>query len=131
MNDWKAVESKYYMHLVNRQPVVIERGKGARVWDVDGKEYLDFVAGWAVNNLGHAHPVVTQAIQEQAGKLLQTSNQFYSIPQLQLAEALVENSCMDKVFLANSGAEANDGAVKLARKYGRLHRNGAHEIITA
>ena len=131
MTDWKALESKYYMHLVNRQPVVIERGQGARVWDADGKEYLDFVAGWAVNNLGHAHPTVTKAIQEQAGKLLQTSNQFYTIPQLQLAEVLVENSCMAKVFFSNSGAEANDGAVKLARKYGRLHRNGAYEVITA
>jgi acetylornithine/N-succinyldiaminopimelate aminotransferase len=110
--------------------VVIERGEGARVWDVDGKEYLDFTAGWAVVNLGHAHPAVTKAIQEQAAKLMQTSNQFYTVPQLQLAEALVENGCLDKVFFSNSGAEANEGAVKLARKYGRLHRNGAQEVIT-
>ena len=129
--DWRAVESRYYMHVVNRQPVVIQRGQGARVWDTDDKEYLDFTAGWAVNNLGHCHPAVTEAIQEQAKTLLQTSNQFYSIPQLQLAQALVENSCMDKVFFSNSGAEANEGAVKLARKYGRLHRNGAQEVITA
>ena len=129
--DWKAQESRYYMHVVNRQPVVIERGQGVRVWDVDGKEYLDFTAGWAVVNLGHAHPAVTKAIQEQAATLLQTSNQFYTIPQLELAEALVEHSCLDKVFFSNSGAEANEGAVKLARKYGRLHRNGAQEIITA
>jgi acetylornithine/N-succinyldiaminopimelate aminotransferase len=128
--DWKAQESRYYMHVVNRQPVVIERGEGARVWDVDGKEYLDFTAGWAVVNLGHAHPAVTKAIQEQAAKLMQTSNQFYTVPQLQLAEALVENGCLDKVFFSNSGAEANEGAVKLARKYGRLHRNGAQEVIT-
>ena len=128
--DWKAVEAKYYMHVVNRQPVVIERGDGARVWDVDGKEYLDFTAGWAVTNLGHNHPAVTKAIQEQAAMLLQTSNQFYTTPQLQLAEALVENSVMDRVFFANSGAEANDGAVKLARKFGKLHRNGANEVIT-
>jgi acetylornithine/N-succinyldiaminopimelate aminotransferase len=129
--DWKAQEAKYYMHLVNRQPVVIQRGEGARVWDVDGKEYLDFTAGWAVVNLGHAHPAVTKAIQEQAGNLLQTSNQFYTTPQLELAEALVENSCLDKVFFCNSGAEANEGAVKLARKYGRMNRNGGQEIITA
>ena len=129
--DWIAMESRYYMQVVNRQPVVIERGSGARVWDVDGKEYLDFTAGWAVNNLGHCHPIVIQAIQEQAQTLLQTSNQFYTLPQLQLAEALVNHSCMDKVFFANSGAEANEGAVKLARKYGRLHRNGAQEVITA
>ncbi len=128
---WQEQESRYYMHLVNRQPVVIQRGAGVRVWDVEGKEYLDCVAGWAVNNLGHSHPAVTKAIQEQAGTLLQTSNQFYSIPQLQLAEALVENSCMDKVFFSNSGAEANEGAVKLARKYGSMHRGGAFEVITA
>ena len=129
--DWREQESRYYMQLVNRQPVVIERGAGVRVWDVDGKEYLDCVAGWAVNNLGHTHPAVTKAIQEQASTLLQTSNQFYTIPQLQLAEALVENSCMDKVFFSNSGAEANEGAVKLARKYGSMHRGGAYEVITA
>ena len=128
--DWKAKEAKYYMHVVNRQPVVIERGEGARVWDVDGKEYLDFTAGWAVVNLGHAHPAVTQAIQEQAAKLMQTSNQFYTTPQLDLAEALVENSALDKVFFSNSGAEANEGAVKLARKYGRMNKNGGQEIIT-
>ena len=128
--DWQALEARYYMHLINRQPVVIQRGQGARVWDVEGREYLDFTAGWGVNNLGHCHPAVTKAIQEQAGTLLQSSNQFYTIPQLRLAEALVENSCMDKVFFCNSGAEANEGAVKLARKYGRIHRNGAYEVIT-
>jgi acetylornithine/N-succinyldiaminopimelate aminotransferase len=128
--DWKAKEAKYYMHVVNRQPMVIERGRGARVWDVDGKEYLDFTSGWAVVNLGHAHPVVTKAIQDQAATLMQTSNQFYSIPQLELAEALVENSALDKVFFSNSGAEANEGAVKLARKYGRMNKNGGQEIIT-
>ncbi len=128
--DWKAKEAKYYMHVVNRQPVVIDRGEGARVWDVDGKEYLDFTAGWAVVNLGHAHPAVTKAIQDQAAKLMQTSNQFYTTPQLELAEALVENSALDKVFFSNSGAEANEGAVKLARKYGRMNKNGGQEIIT-
>jgi acetylornithine/N-succinyldiaminopimelate aminotransferase len=128
--DWKAKEAKYYMHVVNRQPVVIVRGEGARVWDVDGKEYLDFTAGWAVVNLGHAHPAVTKAIQDQAATLMQTSNQFYTTPQLELAEALVENSALDKVFFSNSGAEANEGAVKLARKYGRMNKNGGQEIIT-
>ena len=128
--DWMAQESRYYMHVVNRQPVVIERGEGARVWDVDGKEYLDLTAGWAVVNLGHSHPAVTGAIQEQAARLLQTSNQFYTVPQLELAKALVEHSALDKVFFANSGAEANEGAVKLARKYGRLHRDGAQDVIT-
>lgn len=130
-SDWIAVENRYYAQTVRRQPVVIVRGEGSRVWDADGKEYLDFVAGWAVDNLGHSHPAVTQAIVEQAGTLLQTSNQFYTVPQLQLAELLVENSCLDRVFFGNSGAEANEGALKLARRYGKLHRDGAYEVITA
>ncbi len=129
--DWMAKESKYYMFVVRRQPVVIERGEGTRVWDVDGKEYLDFTSGWAVNNVGHANPVVAEAIAKQAHTLLQTSNQFYTVPQLQLAELLVENSCMDRVFFCNSGAEANEGAIKLAKKYGKKSKNGAFEIITA
>ena len=129
--DWKALESQYYMFVVRRQPVVIVRGEGTRVWDDAGKEYLDFTAGWAVNNIGHSNPVVADAIAEQARTLLQTSNQFYSIPQIQLAQILVENSCLDKIFICNSGAEANEGAIKLARKYGKVNRNGAYEIITA
>jgi predicted acetylornithine/succinylornithine family transaminase len=125
------VESKYYMFVVRRQPVVLVRGEGTRVWDVNDKEYLDFTSGWAVNNAGHANPVIADAIAKQARTLLQTSNQFYTIPQLQLAEILVENSAMDKVFFCNSGAEANEGAMKLARRYGALKRNGAFEIVTA
>ncbi len=129
--DWISLEKQYYAFTVRRQPVVLERGQGTQVWDVDGKEYLDFTAGWAVNNLGHCHPVMVDAIREQAGTLLQTSNQFYTIPQLQLAQVLVENSALDKVFFGNSGAEAVEGAMKLARKYGKKNRNGAYEIITA
>ena len=129
--DWKALESEYYMFVVRRQPVVIERGEGARVWDVDGKEYLDFTSGWAVNNVGHANPQVAEAIAEQASRLLQTSNQFYTVPQIQLAQILVENSCLDKIFICNSGAEANEGAIKLARKWGKANRDGAVGIITA
>ena len=129
--DWREVESKYYMPCFRRQPMVLVRGEGTRVWDDTGKEYLDFVAGWAVNNLGHSHPAIADAVAEQARVLVQTSNQFYTVPQLELAEVLVENSCLDRVFFCNSGAEANEGAVKLARKYGRLHRNGAYEVITA
>ena len=128
---WIALEQQYYAQTVRRQPVVIVRGQGSRVWDADGKEYVDLVAGWAVNNLGHCHPVVTQAITEQAATLLQTSNQFYTVPQVQLAQLLIEHSCLDRVFFANSGAEANEGAIKLARKYGKQHRHGAYEIITA
>ena len=129
--EWIAVENKYYAQTVRRQPVVIVRGEGTKVWDADGKEYLDFVAGWAVNQLGHSHPVITQAVSEQAGTLIQTSNQFYTVPQLRLAETLIENSCLDLVFFCNSGAEANEGALKLARRYGKLNRDGAYEVITA
>ena len=129
--DWKTIEQKYYMFCVRRQPIVIVRGEGTKVWDDVGKEYLDFTSGWAVNNIGHSNPVIADALSQQARTLVQMSNQFYSIPQLELAEVLVENSCLDKVFFCNSGAEANEGAFKLARKYGKLHRNGAFEIITA
>ncbi len=131
MSKWQELESKYYMHVVNRVPVTLVKGEGARVWDDNGREYLDFVAGWAVNSLGHCHPAVAKALAEQARTLIQVSNQFYTIPQLQLAEILVQHSCLDKVFISNSGAEANEGAVKLARRYGKLHRNGAYEVISA
>ena len=131
MNQYIEKEKQFYMGTVRRQPVVIERGQGTRVWDTDGKEYLDFTAGWAVDCLGHSAPVMVEAISKQAATLIQTSNQFYTLPQLQLVEWLVKNSCLDKVFLCNSGAEANEGAIKLARKYGRDNRNGAVEIITA
>jgi acetylornithine/N-succinyldiaminopimelate aminotransferase len=111
-------------------PLTIVKGQGARVWDEDGQEYLDFVGGWAVNSLGHCHPVVVKAITEQAQLLIHTSNQFYTVPQLRLAQLLVENSCLDKVFFGNSGAEANEAAIKLARRYGQLKLGGAYEIIT-
>jgi acetylornithine/succinyldiaminopimelate/putrescine aminotransferase len=128
---WIATEQQYYAQTVRRQPVVLVRGAGSRVWDADGKEYLDFVAGWAVNNLGHCHEVVTRAIAEQAATLVQTSNQFFTVPQLQLAQLLMAHSCLDRVFFGNSGAEANEGALKLARKYGKTRRGGAYEVITA
>ena len=131
MSHWQELEGKYYMQTVKRTPITLVRGRGARVWDEAGKEYLDFVAGWAVDSLGHCHPVVTQAETEQVKTLIHTSNQFYTIPQVKLAELLVQNSCLDRVFFCNSGAEANEGAVKLARRYGKLHLNGAFEIITA
>ena len=130
-SEWIDIENKYYAQTVRRQPVVIVRGEGTRVWDADGKEYLDFVAGWAVDNLGHCHPAVTKAINEQAATLVQTSNQFYTVPQLELAQLLIDNSCLDRVFFGNSGAEANEGALKLARRYGKQNRDGAYEVITA
>ena len=128
---WKEMESKYYMHAANRYPIVLERGKGTKVWDTAGNEYLDFTAGWAVNNIGHSNEIVAEAIEEQAKTLLQTSNVFYTIPQLKLAEILIENSVLDKIFICNSGAEANEGAITLARKWGKLNKNGAHKILTA
>jgi acetylornithine/N-succinyldiaminopimelate aminotransferase len=130
MADWSELESKYFMHTVERVPVTLVRGEGARVWDDNGREYLDFVGGWAVNSLGHCHPVIAEAVAEQARTLIQASNQFYTIPQIRLAELLVQNSCLDKVFFSNSGAEANEGAVKLARRYGKLHLKGAFEVIS-
>ncbi|MDY6911437.1 MAG: aspartate aminotransferase family protein [Chloroflexota bacterium] len=130
MSSWMEIEKKYFMSTFKRQPVVLERGEGVHVWDENEKEYLDFVGGWAVNCLGHCHPVLVDAINQQARTLIQVSNQFYTIPQLQLAELLVQNSCMDRVFFSNSGAEANEGAFKLARKYGRMNRKEAYEIIT-
>ncbi len=118
------------MSTIDRIPVTLVRGEGARVWDDNDKEYLDFVAGWAVNSLGHCHPVVVDAITKQSRTLIQTSGKYYTIPQIRLAELLINNSCLDKVYIGNSGTEATEGAVKLARRYGKLNRNGAYEVIT-
>ena len=130
MENWQELEQKLFMRTTRRLPVTLVKGQGARVWDTDGKEYLDFVGGWAVNSLGHCHPVVVKALTEQAQTLIQASNQFYTIPQVQLAKLLVDNSCLDRVFFCNSGAEANEGAIKLVRRYGKLNLGGAYEIIT-
>jgi acetylornithine/N-succinyldiaminopimelate aminotransferase len=130
MVNWQELDSKYYMQTIVRDPVTIVKGKGARVWDDKGKKYLDFVGGLAVDCLGHCHPVVVKALKKQAGTLMQTSLWYYTIPMLQLAELLVKNSCLDRVFICNSGLEANEGAVKLARRYGALKLNGAYEVIT-
>ncbi|HUV50497.1 MAG TPA: acetylornithine transaminase [Anaerolineae bacterium] len=111
----------------NRFPIVITRGKGCTVWDSEGKAYTDFVAGIAVCNLGHAHPAVSKALSDQANTLFHVSNLYYTVPQVELASWLVDNSFADRVFFCNSGAEANEAAIKLARKYfndkGDLHRN--------
>jgi acetylornithine/N-succinyldiaminopimelate aminotransferase len=132
MSTWLERESAVFMTTGGRRlKAAIVKGSGARVWDDNGKEYLDFIAGWAVTNLGHCHPAITEAITQQAQTLLITSNDLYTTPQVELAEALVANSCIDRVFFGNSGAEVNDGAVKLVRKWGKLNRNGAYEIITA
>jgi acetylornithine/N-succinyldiaminopimelate aminotransferase len=118
------------MEITARPPIVFVRGDGSFLWDDTGKRYLDFIQGWAVNCLGHSPPVVIEALQRQAQLLITPSPAYYNAPSLALAQALVDNSCFDHVFFANSGAEANEGAIKLARKYGAVHRSGAHEIIT-
>ena len=127
---WQELEHQYFMQIIERLPVTLVKGQGARVWDEGGREYLDFVGGWACDSLGHCHPVVVEAVTAQAQTLIQVSNQFYTIPQIRLAELLVQHSCLDKVFFCNSGAEANEGAVKLARRYGKRYLDGAYEIIT-
>jgi acetylornithine/N-succinyldiaminopimelate aminotransferase len=118
------------MDITSRPRAVFVRGDGSLLWDDSGKRYLDFIQGWAVNCLGHSPPAVAEALAEQAKLLLTPSPAFYNGPSLTLAKALTDRSCFDQVFFANSGAEANEGAIKLARKFGTLHRNGAHEIIT-
>ena len=128
--NWQELEQKLFMRTGIRVPLTLVRGQGPWVWDDQGKQYLDFVGGWAVNSLGHCPAVVIEALEKQAKTLIQASNQFYTIPQIELAQLLIENSCLDRVFFCNSGAEANEGAVKLARRYGKLRLNGAYEIIT-
>jgi acetylornithine/N-succinyldiaminopimelate aminotransferase len=118
------------MDITARPPTVFVRGEGSFLWDDSGKRYLDFMQGWAVNCLGHSPPAVVEALAAQAKLLLTPSPAFYNAPSLKLAKALVDQSCFAQVFFTNSGAEANEGAIKLARKYGALHRRGAYEIIT-
>ena len=118
----------YVMHTYKRVPLCIEKAKGVKLWDIEGNSYLDFFPGWAVSGIGHCHPRVVAAINKQAKSLLHVSNNYYSEPQALLAEAIIKNSYPGKVFFANSGAEANEAAIKLARKYG--HDNGRYEIIT-
>jgi acetylornithine/N-succinyldiaminopimelate aminotransferase len=129
LRDWAALERKYYQHTFKRD-LVMERGEGIRVWDANGTVYLDLVAGIATNVLGHAHPAVVRAIQEQATKLIHVSNLYINERQVELAEQLYNVSGGMRSFFSNSGAEANEGAFKLARKYGRLNRAGAYEIIS-
>jgi acetylornithine aminotransferase/acetylornithine/N-succinyldiaminopimelate aminotransferase len=127
-----ALDKKYYMNTFGeRLPVVFEYGRQSTLYDKEGKAYTDFVAGIAVNVLGYGHPALVGAITSQAQKLIHCSNLFYIEAQAQLAKLLVENSCGDRVFFANSGAEANEGAIKLARKYFRDKGMNKYEIITA
>ena len=118
------------MNITARPPTVFVKGDGAYLWDDSGKRYLDFMQGWAVNCLGHSPAIVADALAAQARLLLTPSPAFFNEPSLKLANALVANSCFDQVFFANSGAEANEGAIKLARKWGKVNKGGAYEIIT-
>ncbi|HBT48574.1 MAG TPA: acetylornithine transaminase [Caldanaerobacter subterraneus] len=125
-------EKKYLMDTYNRYPIMLVRGEGTRVWDSEGNAYLDFVAGIAVNSLGHCHPALVEAIKKQAETLIHCSNLYWNEKQIELARMISENSFGGKVFFANSGAEANEGAIKLARKYASLKYGGKrYKIITA
>jgi acetylornithine/N-succinyldiaminopimelate aminotransferase len=131
MSNWQEQEKKYLFTNTVRWSILPVKGKGSYLWDEDGKKYLDLVGGWAVCCLGHSHPVMTKALTKQSKLLVQCGPQSCNQPQLQLAELLVKISCLNHVFFCNSGAEANEGAIKLARRYGKLKLNGAFEVITA
>jgi acetylornithine/N-succinyldiaminopimelate aminotransferase len=118
------------MKITDRPPVVMVEGRGSWLWDADGRKYLDFVQGWAVNCLGHAPPVVVETLSQQARRLINCSPAYYNEPMARLATLLAHSTGLGDVFLCNSGAEANEGAIKLARKWGARHRGGAFEIIT-
>jgi acetylornithine/N-succinyldiaminopimelate aminotransferase len=127
---YHAASTDSLMFITPRPEIVFERGEGSWLYDHQGKAYLDFIQGWAVNCLGHCPPEIAAALTAQAGKLINPSPAFYNGPMVELAGLLTANSVFDRVFFANTGAEANEGAIKLARKWGRLNRDGAYEIIT-
>ncbi len=130
--DWITLAHQVLFNNYGRFPLVPVRGEGCRLWDAEGKSYLDFVAGIAVNSLGHCHPNVVRAIREQVGEMLHCSNLYYIPRQIELAQLLVANSFADRVFFCNSGAEANEAALKLARKYSREKFGGNRfEVISA
>ena len=126
----QSVDAHSVMFITPRPEVMMVEGKGSWLTDNNGKHYLDFLQGWAVNCLGHSNPGMIEALNAQAKKLINPSPAFYNEPMIRLSNLLTENSCFNKVFFANSGAEANEGAIKLARKWGQLNKSGAFEIIT-
>ena len=132
MNNRQIIKltERYVANTYARYPIALVRGKGARVWDADGKEYLDFVGGIAVNALGHGHPAVTRAIRQQAARLLHVSNLYHIAPQSELARELCRRSFAERVFFCNSGAEANEAAIKLTRRYGAEWLGGRYEILS-
>jgi acetylornithine/N-succinyldiaminopimelate aminotransferase len=127
----QSEESNRLMKLTARPAAIMVRGRGSYLWDETGRRYLDFVQGWAVNSLGHAPPELSEAIVRQVVTLLNASPAYHTRPELELAAELARATAMERVFFCNSGAEANEGAIKLARKWGKIHRGGAHEIVTA
>ncbi len=129
--EWLEIGQPVIMKNVGRLPLVFSRGSGSRLWDADGKEYLDFLTGISVHNFGHCHPEITAALIGQAQKLIHVSNYFYLEDQVRLAAELTALTGYRRVFFANSGAEANEAALKLARKYGKLKLNGKFRIVTA
>jgi acetylornithine/N-succinyldiaminopimelate aminotransferase len=130
MNTPAPIDTHSVMFITQRPDVVMVEGNGSWLTDNNGKRYLDFLQGWAVNCLGHGNPGMIAALNAQAKKLINPSPAFYNEPMIGLSNLLTANSCFNKVFFANSGAEANEGAIKLARKWGQLNKNGAFEIIT-
>ena len=126
----QAIDTNAVMFITQRPEVIMVEGRGSWLVDNNGKRYLDFLQGWAVNCLGHSNPGMIEALNAQAKKLINPSPAFYNEPMIGLSNLLTANSCFNKVFFANSGAEANEGAIKLARKWGQLNKNGAFEIIT-
>lgn len=132
MNNQRILKltEKYVARTYARFPVALVRGKGTRVWDANGKEYLDFVAGIAVVSLGHSHPAVVRAIDRQARKLIHVSNLYHIAPQSELARELCRHSFANRVFFCNSGAEANEAAIKLARRYGGERLGGKYEVLS-
>ncbi len=125
--EWKERGDKVFIGTYARYPAAMIKGAGCRLIDADGKEYLDFLSGIAVCALGHCHPAVTEAIRHQADELVHVSNLYYTEPQIRLGELLVDNSFAEKIFLANSGAEANEAAIKLARIYSG---EGRYQVIS-
>lgn len=121
---------KSLLSTTKRPSVVMEKGKGMQLWDTDGKQYLDFIGGWAVTCLGHCPDVIAGALEIQAAELINASPTFLNVPMIRFSGLLTEYSCFDRVFFASTGAEANESAIKLARKYGSVRLNGAYEIIT-
>src|SRR5262245_35048054 len=128
--DVAALTDKFIAKTYARTPIALVKGRGCKVWDADGKEYLDFLCGIAVNSLGHCHPAIVKAIKQQAQQLLHVSNLYYMQPQAELARELCRHSFADRAFFCNSGAEANEAAIKLARRYGQDKMGGRYEILS-